>query len=111
MVVGMFKWMPTMPMVLVGAKNATKTHPATATFRVLPRMTKHEIKEYLTKIYKLPVKKINTANYLGKRKKVMGPTKIHYYRYSDYKKAIVTFERTLLDVGKGARVPEVESIE
>lgn len=28
-------------------------------------MTKHEIKEYLTKIYDLPVKKVNTMNYLG----------------------------------------------
>ena len=48
---GFRMWMPTMPMVMVGARNATTRHPATATFRVLPKMTKHEIKEYLTKIY------------------------------------------------------------
>jgi len=30
-------WMPTMPMTMVSARNATATHPAVATFRVLPR--------------------------------------------------------------------------
>eukprot|EP00567_Pseudictyota_dubia_P005079 CAMPEP_0197453036 /NCGR_PEP_ID=MMETSP1175-20131217/33743_1 /TAXON_ID=1003142 /ORGANISM="Triceratium dubium, Strain CCMP147" /LENGTH=53 /DNA_ID=CAMNT_0042986205 /DNA_START=30 /DNA_END=188 /DNA_ORIENTATION=+ len=53
-------------------------------------MTKHEIKEYLTKIYNLPVKKVNTMNYLGKRKKVIGRRKVAYYKYRDFKKAIVT---------------------
>ena len=50
---------------MVSAKNATPTHPAFAIFRTSPKMTKHEIKEYLTKIYDLPVKKVNTMNYLG----------------------------------------------
>ena len=57
---GFRMWMPTMPMTLVGATNATATKNATATFRVLPKMTKHEISEYLQKIYNLPVKKVNT---------------------------------------------------
>lgn len=30
-----------------------------------PRMNKFEIKEYLTKIYNIPVKKVMTANFLG----------------------------------------------
>lgn len=106
----MLRWMPTMPMVLVSARNATATMPAKATFRVLPKMTKHEIKEYLTKIYSLPVKKVNTANYLGKRKKIMTARKIHYYRYADFKKAFVTFDKTMQDVGKGASMPELENI-
>lgn len=100
-----------MPMTLVGARNATATAPATATFRVLPRMTKHEIKEYLQKIYGLPVKKVNTMNYMGKRKKVQTERRILYYKYKDYKKAIVTFDSSFLDVGKGTRVPELDDVD
>lgn len=95
-------WMPTMPMTLVSARNATVARPATATFRVLPKMTKHEVKEYLTKIYNLPVKAVNTMNYLGKRKRAIGKRKIVYYKYRDFKKAVVTFDRSLSDVGRGA---------
>eukprot|EP00558_Chaetoceros_sp_UNC1202_P008484 CAMPEP_0197239154 /NCGR_PEP_ID=MMETSP1429-20130617/5666_1 /TAXON_ID=49237 /ORGANISM="Chaetoceros sp., Strain UNC1202" /LENGTH=101 /DNA_ID=CAMNT_0042698515 /DNA_START=140 /DNA_END=445 /DNA_ORIENTATION=- len=91
-----------MPITLVGAKNATEVAPATATFRVQPKMTKHEIKEYLTKIYDLPVTKVNTINYAGKRKRAIGRTKIAYYKYRDFKKAIVTFGPSLTDVGRGA---------
>ncbi len=95
-------WLPNMPITLTAAKSATKVSPATATFRVLPKMTKHEIKEYLTKIYELPVKKVNTINYMGKRKRVLGRRKIVHYKYRDFKKAIVTFDSSLKDVGKGA---------
>jgi large subunit ribosomal protein L23 len=101
-------WMPTMPMTLVAARNATAFKPASATFRVLPRMTKHEIKEYLQKIYGLPVKKVNTMNFLGKRKRVPTERRVLYYKYKDFKKAIVTFDSSFQDVGKGARVPELE---
>lgn len=94
--------LPDMPMVLIAAKNATERAPATATFRVLPKMTKHEVKEYLTKIYNLPVKKVNTMNYLGKRKQMMGKRRAAYFKYADYKKAIVTFDSSILDVGLGA---------
>jgi large subunit ribosomal protein L23 len=65
-----------MPMTLIGTKNATEISPATATFRVLPKITKHEVKEYLTKIYDMPVKKVNTIKYIGKYKWAMGRTKI-----------------------------------
>jgi large subunit ribosomal protein L23 len=58
-------WMPTFPLTMVSARSATATHPAYAIFRTNPKMTKHEIKEYLTKIYDLPVKKVNTMQYLG----------------------------------------------
>lgn len=100
--------MPTMPMTLVSARSATESQSATATFRVEPKMTKHEIKEYLTKIYNLPVKKVNTMNYLGKRKKVIGRRKVAYYKYRDFKKAIVTFDSSLKDVGIGTRIPELD---
>ena len=59
-------WMPNFPLTMVSARNATATQPAFAIFRTSPKMTKHEIKEYLTKIYDLPVNKVNTMNYLGK---------------------------------------------
>eukprot|EP00536_Pseudo-nitzschia_multiseries_P002912 jgi/Psemu1/301660/fgenesh1_kg.41_\ len=101
-------WMPNMPMMLVSAKNATARQPARATFRVLPRMTKHEIKEYLTKIYGLPVRKVNTANYLGKRKLVRGSKQVIRYKYADFKKAVVSFDRSFTDVGMGMRIPEID---
>ena len=43
---GFRMWMPNMPIMLTSARNATALQPARATFRVLPRMTKHEIKFY-----------------------------------------------------------------
>ena len=101
-------WMPNMPMILVSARNATARNPARATFRVLPRMTKHEIKEYLTQIYGLPVRKVNTSNYLGKRKLVRGTTQVIRYKYKDFKKAIVSFDRSYTDVGIGMRIPEID---
>jgi len=93
---GFRMWMPNMPMSLISAQDATETSPAKASFRVLPRMTKHEVKEYLTKIYNLPITKVNTMNYLGKRKKVQARRITAYYKYADWKKAIVTFDKTLL---------------
>ena len=101
-------WMPNMPMLLVSARNATARQPARAIFRVLPRMTKHEVKEYLTKIYGLPVRKVNTINYLGKRKLVRGSRKLIRFKYKDFKKAIVSFDRSFTDVGKGMRIPELD---
>mmetsp|Transcript_20300 Transcript_20300/g.30528 ORF Transcript_20300/g.30528 Transcript_20300/m.30528 type:complete len:112 (-) Transcript_20300:313-648(-) len=86
-------WMPTMPMTLIDAKNATATSRAKATFRVLPRMTKHEVKEYLTKIYDLPVTKVNTMNYMGKRKRATGKRKVIYYKYRDFKKSNCNIRR------------------
>eukprot|EP00751_Fragilariopsis_kerguelensis_P013428 CAMPEP_0170769438 /NCGR_PEP_ID=MMETSP0733-20121128/6977_1 /TAXON_ID=186038 /ORGANISM="Fragilariopsis kerguelensis, Strain L26-C5" /LENGTH=106 /DNA_ID=CAMNT_0011111033 /DNA_START=148 /DNA_END=468 /DNA_ORIENTATION=- len=97
-----------MPMLMVSAKNATTRQPARAIFRVMPRMTKHEIKEYLTKIYGLPVTKVNTANYLGKRKMARGTTKVIRYKYKDFKRAVVSFDRSFKDVGKGMRIPEID---
>lgn len=72
-------------------------------------MTKHEIREHLEKIYNLPVLRVNTMNYMGKRKRVVGARKIVYYKYRDYKKAVVTFDDNLTDLGLGTRVPDVEA--
>jgi len=105
-------WMPSMPMTLVGCRNATGDKPASAVFRVLPRMTKHEITEYLTKIYKLPVAKVNTMNYEGKRKRVYGGknNRVAYFKYRDFKKAIVTFDPSLKDIGIGTRM-DIDEVE
>lgn len=50
----------------VAAVN-TASAPVQAVFRVPPRMTKTEVKEYLTKIYDVPVAKVHTMNYQGKQ--------------------------------------------
>ena len=97
-----------MPLTLVSARPATNTRPAFAIFRTLPRMTKHEIKEYLTKIYNLPVKKVNTMNYQGKRKRIISRAGLAYFKYKDFKKAVVTFDDSMKDIGLGMRVPELE---
>ena len=76
---------------------------------ILTRVQPIGIKEYLTKIYGLPVKKVNTQQYLGKRKVIRGPRKTWYMKYADFKKAIVSFDRNVMtDVGKGMRIPELD---
>lgn len=102
-------WMPTMPMVLLHAEHATESTPAKAIFRVLPKMTKHEVKEYLTKIYDLPVVQVRTQNYLGKRMRIIGKRQVVFGKRPDYKKAFVTFDSTLADTGLGSFVPGVNA--
>lgn len=102
-------WMPTMPMVLLHAEHATESTPAKAIFRVLPKMTKHEVKEYLTKIYDLPVVQVRTQNYLGKRMRIIGKRQVVFGKRPDYKKAFVTFDSTMADTGLGCFVPGVNT--
>mmetsp|Transcript_33158 Transcript_33158/g.40688 ORF Transcript_33158/g.40688 Transcript_33158/m.40688 type:complete len:139 (+) Transcript_33158:371-787(+) len=112
-------WMPTLPMTLINARNASADGPAKATFRVAPRMTKHEVKEYLTKIYNLPVTSVNTTNFDGNRKRVYGKRKVAFYKYRDWKKAIVTFDAGVMtDVGErigdlldSKQLAELEEVE
>lgn len=47
-------------------------------------------------------------NYEGKRKRVFSGTRTAYYKYKDFKKAVVTFDESLQDVGLGMRIPEME---
>jgi hypothetical protein len=42
-----------------------KKTPPEAVLQIPPSMTKTEVREYLTKIYEIPVLKISTMNYLG----------------------------------------------
>ncbi|KAL7428683.1 hypothetical protein ACHAXM_001376 [Skeletonema potamos] len=101
---GNIQYMPTLPLILLHATNATSTTPSQAIFRIKPQMTKHEVKEYLTKIYNLPVVHVRTQNYLGKRMRIIGKRSIAFAKRPDYKKAFVTFENTLVDVGMGSTV-------
>lgn len=55
---------PNMYMKLLNLK--TTITPPTAKLHVSPRMTKFEVKEYLTKIYNIDVIKVMTVNMLGK---------------------------------------------
>ncbi|RHY29441.1 hypothetical protein DYB32_005131 [Aphanomyces invadans] len=59
-------------------------------FRVETNYTKHDIKEYLQKVYNLPVVKVATMNYEGKFKRAMQGRFV--YKEKDWKKAIVTLD-------------------
>jgi large subunit ribosomal protein L23 len=67
-------------------------------------MTKHEVKEYLTKIYGLPVAEVRTQNYLGKRMRIFGKRRVVYAKRPDFKKAIVTFDGSFADTGLGGAI-------
>ncbi|CAM9430335.1 unnamed protein product [Heterosigma akashiwo] len=79
-------------MILTSVPN--KIRPTQAIFKVSPKMTKIEIKQYLTKIYNLPVSKVMTQNFLGKRKRLIGTRKMAQYKFPNWKKAIVSFDLT-----------------
>ena len=63
-------------------------------FKVVPSMTKHEVKEYLQKVYNVPVAAVNTMNYDGKWKRAGVGKKFgrFLYRERDWKKAVVTLK-------------------
>jgi len=58
-------WFPTMYMTLVQSQRVKPPALSKATFHVPKSMTKTEVKEYLTKIYDMDVKSVNTVNTLG----------------------------------------------
>lgn len=76
--------------------------PNQKAFIVAPKTTKHEIKEYLTKVYGMDVRKVTTANYDGKVKRA-GRNYAHVYREKAYKKAIVTIGDGPIDLGPYVR--------
>jgi ribosomal protein L23 len=91
--------------------------PPQALLHVPPAMTKHEITEYLTKIYDVDVTKVMTANFLGefsysssavalsdglwplftllpgKWKRFYGKRKILSYKRRNYKTALVYYDK------------------
>lgn len=85
-------------------KNKSWTNRAVEIFHVSPKMTKFEIKEYLIKMYNLPVSHVHTAIYNGKRK-TNREWGVHY-REPDYKKAYVYLEDS-----QGKNKPRYQPIE
>ncbi|CAM9515515.1 unnamed protein product [Sphacelaria rigidula] len=64
-------------------------------------MTKWEVREYLTKIYNVPVKKVMTQNFEGKRKRLMGKRKMINYKRASFKRAIVTLDAEKMAIESG----------
>ena len=73
-------------------------------FHVSPKMTKFEIKEYLIKLYNLPVSHVHTAIYEGKKR--LSQTTGRRYKDPDYKKAYVYLHDAL-----GGQKPRYHEIE
>ncbi len=71
------------PLPLVGP---TKARPYRAVFKIIPKMNKFEVKEYLEKIYGIPVKNVMTQNWMGRRKRLMGRFGVVAYKRPDFKK-------------------------
>jgi large subunit ribosomal protein L23 len=76
-------------MRLIGT-DLTKS-PALATLQVSPRMTKTEVREYLTKIYDVNVLKVDTMNMAGGWKRLYGKRVTKAYRRRNYKLAYVSY--------------------
>ncbi len=62
-------------------------------FRTTPKWTKHEIKEYLEKVYSVNVARINTSITQGKTRRVMGRRQM-FYKLKDYKRVMVMLSDT-----------------
>ena len=82
-------YFPSMYMRLISVRM--KKNPPMAILEVPPKMTKHEVKEYLTKIYEVDVIKVATANFVGGWRRLFGRQKLVSYKRRDYKRAFVTF--------------------
>jgi ribosomal protein L23 len=59
-------WFPSMYMAMINSKKMKPPALSSATFQIPKSMTKTEVNEYLTKIYNLDVKSVNTVNMIGK---------------------------------------------
>jgi len=77
--------------------------------RVQPNLTKPEIKSYVSQLYDVPIKKVNTMNYEGKLKR--NPRRGKYYSTKRYKKAIITLHQEGGAVRLSDNFPPRESIE
>ena len=86
-------WFPNHFLRLISVNLAKK--PAQALLHVPPSMTKTEVREYLSKIYSVPVLNVTTSNMLGKWKRFYGKRRILSYTRRDFKMATVEFEAQL----------------
>jgi len=66
-----------------------------AQFIVSSAMTKHDVKNYLEKIYQVDVADVKTLNHMGKtfRNEVANPRSTHILKEDDYKLAFVTLTK------------------
>ena len=81
-----------LPNVALVMLKPGKAHPPnTAVFRVPLSLSKPQIANYLEQLYRVRVRRVNTAVYLGKEKR--NPFTGRLYKLSDWKKAIVTIEQ------------------
>ena len=88
-------WFPNMFMKLINVNRTRK--PAEALLHVPSAMTKTEVKEYLTKIYDIPVLNVTTTNVLGKWKRLYGKRQIFAFKRRNFKKATVQFGVPLME--------------
>lgn len=95
-------WFPNMYMKLVSLNTARV--PAEANLLVSPKMTKTEVREYLTKIYNIPVISVTTMNQSGKWKRLHGKNNVPFgsYRRREVKKATVKFHYTDAEAANNA---------
>ncbi|GMI05906.1 hypothetical protein TrLO_g5615 [Triparma laevis f. longispina] len=88
------QYFPSMPLRFLTFLKSTRRQPHTLMLEVDKRMTKHEIKEYLTKVYDLPPPhKVNTAVFKGKWRRIAGKREVVTFRHNDWKKAFVMWKR------------------
>lgn len=69
--------------------------PPQALLHIPPSMTKWEVREYLTKIYGVSVINVDTANFLGKWKRLYAKRKVISFKRRNFKAAYVKFEKPL----------------
>lgn len=84
---GRRSWMPNMSLTLVRRVSAKLPYNHFL-FRVDPRHTKAELREYLLKVYNVRVARITTAISLGKTRRVPG-RRAMWHKLKDYKRAVV----------------------
>nr|8A22_Ar Chain Ar, uL23m [Polytomella magna]8APN_Ar Chain Ar, uL23m [Polytomella magna]8APO_Ar Chain Ar, uL23m [Polytomella magna] len=76
-----------------------------AAFKTTPNTTKLEIKAFLESVYGMEVERVNTANYLGRKRVVYTGKAKELYREDDYKKAYVIFKKP-----EGLSLPETRPL-
>ena len=67
-----------------------KSPPNVVTFEVSSEMTRIDVKNYLTQIYKIPAMDVKTINLSGKTHRLIWSKKQELYKDDDVKLAIVT---------------------
>ena len=79
--------LPELALTLVRRVSARLPHQHFL-FRAAPSTTKHEVREYLEKVYGVRVARVTTSLSLGKVRRVPGKNKM-FRKLSDYKRVLV----------------------